>query len=104
MNTFLVDNNKTINLNESVSFQLSDISYSYDDDEESEQESEKEDKAYHTRTRKNKNEADKKEKARQPHQISLRKKKIQEITERFNKNTLIKEKKVEQIDIKTLVS
>jgi len=54
--------------------------------------------------RRNKDKELEKDKLRQPNQIRLRREKCEEIKNRFLDNRLMKEKKVENIDIASLVS
>lgn len=54
--------------------------------------------------RRNRDKDAEKEKARQPNQIKLRKEKIEEIKNRYIKNTLIKSKVNESVDVSTLIS
>jgi hypothetical protein len=114
MNTYLIVNSLCENINKNVSYKLNDISYSFDENEDPDDVDEKEfiddlkrntnDLNLRNRTRGISQKANDNEKARLPNQLKLRKLKCEELRKRFNKNTLIKDKNVDNINLDNLTS
>lgn len=101
-----------MNLNEKISFKLTDISYTFEDESEEDDDKElieesktgdsKQTLGVKTRRKDKKEKEVEHEKKRQPKQIKLRKQKIEEIKNRYSKGELVLVKKSEVIDLTTL--
>jgi len=101
-----------LNLNEKISFKLTDISYTFEDESEEDDDKElieesktgdsKQTLGVKTRRKDKKEKEVEHEKKRQPKQIKLRKQKIEEIKNRYSKGELVLVKKSEVIDLTTL--